>query len=411
MWGNSLTEHYDYIVIGGGIVGLSTALQLQQRYPDYRILVVEKERSLARHQTGHNSGVIHSGIYYPPGSFKARFCQTGAAAIKRYCEQSNIPIKQPGKLMVATDEPELERLQALFARSKEHGIEAEWLSAEKLRELEPGIRGVAAILVTSTAIVDYRRIATQFAADFEALGGAIKTTSCVTGLQEDRDGISVMVNQSPSLRCRFLVSCAGLQSDRLARQLGIAIDFRIIPVRGEYYQLPAHRRDLVRHLIYPVPAPGMPFLGVHITPLIDGRISVGPNAVFTWRRESYLGGPFRWRELWRDARDSLAFSGFWRMGMRNWRFALTEAHNSWSKRAYLAAVRKYCPELRLEDLEAYPAGVRAQAVAQDGSLIHDFLFAESARSLHVCNAPSPAASSAIPIGAYLCDKLAASGRY
>lgn len=403
--------HYDYIVIGGGIVGLSTALQLQQRYPDYKILVLEKESTLAQHQTGHNSGVIHSGIYYRPGSFKAQFCQAGAAATKDYCERRNIPMKQPGKLVVATDETEVSRLQALFALSREHGIETEWLSAGKLADIEPGIRGLAAVLVKTTGIVDFRQVVKHFAADFEALGGTIKTDSAVTGLREDRESVQVSTKQGSSFSCRFLLACAGLQADRLARQLGIALDFRIIPVRGEYYQLPAHRQSLVQHLIYPVPVPGVPFLGVHITPMVDGRVTLGPNAVFALRREGYGGGSFRWRESSRDAWDSFAFPGFWRMGMKYWRFALAEARNSLSKRGYLAAVRKYCPELGLNDLQPYPAGLRAQAVGKDGALIDDFLFAESARSLHVCNAPSPAATSAIPIGAYLCDKLAASGRY
>jgi L-2-hydroxyglutarate oxidase len=402
---------YDYIIIGGGIVGLSTALQLQQRYPDHKILLLEKEDALARHQTGHNSGVIHSGIYYPPGSFKARFCQQGSAATVAYCEQHGIAVRRPGKLIVACDQQELNRLEKLYQLSKSHGLSTDWLSSRELSEQEPHIRGLAAILVESTGIVDYREVVRQLARDFKALGGRIELNQEVTALTEDRESVQVRTT-SNEFSTRFLLACGGLQSDRLARALGIAVDFRIIPVRGEYYQLPEHRRDLVQRLIYPVPAPDMPFLGVHITPMINGTITVGPNAVFAWRREAYddMEKPGRGRFL-RDAMDSASFPGFWRMGAKYWRFALEEAVNSLSKRGYLKAVRKYCPELGVEDLQPYPAGVRAQAVRRDGTLMHDFLFAESPRTLHVCNAPSPAATSALPIGAHLCDKLAASGRY
>ncbi|MCW8196135.1 L-2-hydroxyglutarate oxidase [Proteobacteria bacterium 005FR1] len=403
--------HYDYIIIGGGIVGLSTALQLQQRYPDHKILLLEKEDALARHQTGHNSGVIHSGIYYPPGSFKARFCRAGAAATVAYCEQRGIALRRPGKLIVACDQHELLRLEKLYTLSKSHGLATAWLSAGELNEQEPHIRGLAAILVDSTGIVDYREIVRQLARDFAALGGRIELNQEVISLAETRDAVQVRTARD-EFATRFLLACGGLQSDRLARMLDLAVDFRIIPVRGEYYRLPEHRRDLVRRLIYPVPAPDMPFLGVHITPMIDGTITVGPNAVFAWRREAYddIGKERPGRSV-RDAVDSVTFSGFWRMGGKYWRFALGEAINSLSKRGYLKSVHKYCPELGVEDLQAYPAGVRAQAVTRDGSLVHDFLFAESPRTLHVCNAPSPAATSALPIGAHLCDKLAASGRY
>lgn len=402
---------YDYIIIGGGIVGLSTAMQLQQRYPDHKILLLEKESTLARHQTGHNSGVIHSGIYYPPGSFKARFCQQGAAATVAYCERKGIPVRQPGKLIVACDQQELARLARLYELSKSHGLSTRWLTATELQEKEPHIRGVAAILVESTGIVDYREVVGQFARDFTALGGQIELDQEVLSLAEDSTSVRVATG-THEFASRFLLACGGLYSDRLARALGIPVDFRIVPVRGEYYQLPERRHDLVQRLIYPVPVPEMPFLGVHITPMIDGSITVGPNAVFAWRREAYDDGQASsWRQFLRDTGDSIGFSGFWRMGGRYWRFALEEAVNSRSKRGYLKAVRKYCPELGVEDLQPYPAGVRAQAVARDGTLVHDFLFAESPRSLHVCNAPSPAATSALPIGAYLCDKLAASGRY
>lgn len=400
---------YDYIIIGGGIVGLATALQLQQRFPDHKILLLEKEKDIARHQTGHNSGVIHSGLYYQPGSFKARFCQSGADALKRYCREKEIPFRTPGKLVVATSAAEVDGLKKLFSLSGEHGIERRWLKAGELSEIEPNVQGLAAIQIPGTAIVDYRRVAKQFAADFLELGGSIKTGAVVRRIREDRDGMEIFTDEQ-EFRGRFLLACGGLQSDRLARQTGIHLDFRIVPVRGEYYQLPEDRHGLVQHLIYPVPVPGVPFLGVHLTPMINGRITVGPNAVFAWRREGYTDLDSPRGKFWRDARDSLAFPGFWRMGLKYWRFALAEGWNSRFKGAYLARVRKYCPQLTAADLQPYPAGIRAQAVARDGSLIQDFLFAESPRSLHVCNAPSPAATSSIPIGAYLCDKLTDSGR-
>ncbi|MGQ9425476.1 L-2-hydroxyglutarate oxidase [Gilvimarinus sp. F26214L] len=403
---------YDHVIIGGGIVGLSTAWQLQQRYPDHRIVVLEKERSLACHQTGHNSGVVHSGIYYPPGSFKARFCQAGARATLEYCATKGISQRQIGKLIVATSAAELPRLEALYKRAGAHELGVEWLDAARLGEMETSVSGRAAIHVPSTAIVDFPAVARQFAADFEALGGRIVTGCQVHGLQENARHVIAHTSLG-EYTGRYLLACGGLQADRLARAMGLPVDFRIIPVRGEYYQLPPEKRALVRHLIYPVPAPDMPFLGVHLTPMVDGRLTVGPNAVFAWRRENYghgTGAEGGWRQSFRDAGDSLGFPGFWRMAARHWRFALEEARNSRSRSAYLEVVRRYCPELTEADLQPSPPGIRAQAVTRDGALVHDFLFAESARSLHVCNAPSPAATSAIPIGAHLCDKLAASGR-
>jgi L-2-hydroxyglutarate oxidase len=392
---------YDYAIIGGGIVGLSTAWQLRQRQPDKRIVVLEKEQSLAFHQTGHNSGVIHAGIYYEPGSLKADFCRRGVQATVRFCKDNDIPFEQCGKLIVATDADEHVRMLALFERAQQNGIDVELLDEGELRSMEPEVRGVGAILSGSTGIVDYRAVSAKMAARFEELGGEIRLGPTVTGLAESTEAVAVRTDDGAAIETRCLVACAGLQADRVAKLMGLDIDFRIVPYRGEYYRLARHRSDIVRHLIYPVPEPGLPFLGVHLTRMIDGSVTVGPNAVQGFKREGYG----RVNVSLRDVLDMLSFPGFWRVTGDNLRVGLAELRNSLWKRGYLKLVQKYCPTVELNDLEPYPAGIRAQAVLNDGTLVHDFLFAETPRSLHVCNAPSPAATSAIPIGEYLCDKI------
>jgi L-2-hydroxyglutarate oxidase len=392
---------YDFVIIGGGIVGLSTAWQLCQRQPDKRILVLEKEESLAAHQSGHNSGVIHAGIYYEPGSLKAELCRKGVTATVRFCRDNGIPFKQCGKLIVATGAAEHERMQALYERALENGIAVELVDEGGLRELEPNITGVGAILSPSTGIVDYAAIAGAMAKRLVGLGGQVRTGAPVTGLAEDAQSVTVTLATGDVIGTRNLVVCGGLMADRLARMMGIDIDFAVIPYRGEYYQLPAAKNDIVRHLIYPVPDPALPFLGVHLTRMIDGSVTVGPNAVQGWKREGYGRVNLSPRDTW----EMLRFGGFWRVSRKHLRTGLVEARNSVWKRGYLENVRKYCPSIELSDLGPYPAGIRAQAVARDGTLIHDFLFAETSRSLHVCNAPSPAATSSIPIGELICDKV------
>lgn len=395
---------YDTIIIGGGIVGLSTAWQLQQRFPARRILLLEKEAGLARHQTGHNSGVIHSGIYYAPGSLKAQFCRAGAAATLSYCRDYGIAFRQTGKLIVAVNESEEARLAQLHQLSEQHGLAVDYLSASALREREPKLVGRAALFVASTGIVDYLALSKSLAENFVALGGEIQCGAEVLALREDGTGIEVSTARV-TYKGRFLVACAGLQSDRLAALMGLETDCRIIPVRGEYYSLAPQNNgaDWVSLPIYPVPEPGVPFLGVHITPMIDGRFTVGPNAVLAWHREAYQSPAFSWR----DSLATLRYPGFWRMAARHWQYALRETWDSLFKRAYIKQVQKYCPGIGIEHLGPYPPGIRAQAVNAKGELLNDFHFATSPRSLHVCNAPSPAATSALPIGAYLCDKLAA----
>ena len=398
--------NYDYIIIGGGIVGISTAWQLQTRDPQYKVLLLEKEDDLSQHQTGHNSGVIHAGVYYAPGSLKADFCRRGARATIEFCKSHNIAFDQCGKLLVATNRDEYHRMLSLAERCRENRIEVELLDARMLLQREPNVSGVAAIYVSETGIVDYREVARTMAELFIEAGGEIRKGHEVIGLSETTEYIRTDMRGTAgnlSLRSKFVIACAGLAADRIARLMNLPIDFRIIPFRGEYYRLSSKCNDIVRHLIYPVPDPDLPFLGVHLTRMIDGSVTIGPNAVLGFKREGYDKYNFNLRDSW----DTLRFPGFWKLARNNWRSAIEEFRNSWQKQRYLEQARKYCPQLEMSDLEYMPAGIRAQAVMADGSLVHDFLFAESARSLHVCNAPSPAATSAIPIGEYICQLVTA----
>ncbi|MGB5719691.1 MAG: L-2-hydroxyglutarate oxidase [Woeseiaceae bacterium] len=393
---------YDYIIIGGGIVGLSTAWQLKQQNPATRILLLEKEDQVASHQTGHNSGVIHAGVYYEPGSLKAKFCKAGMAATMQFCDDNAIPYEQCGKLLVATNTIELERMQALYERSIENGLEVEMLDEVQLRRREPNVEGIGAFLVKATGIVDYRQICNRMAELLVELGGELRLNACVTNLQESKEHIAVTTADGKTLETRYLITCAGLMADRVTRMLGIDVDFQVVPYRGEYFRLPASKNNIVKHLIYPIPDPDLPFLGVHLTRMIDGTVTVGPNAVQGWKREGY--GAINIDP--RDVADMLGFPGFWKVALKNFKTGIAETCDSFWKPGYLKRVQKYCPSIQLRDLQPYPAGIRAQAVLRDGTLVHDFLFAESARSLHVCNAPSPAATSAIPIGEYICKKVA-----
>jgi len=392
---------YDFAVIGGGIVGLSVAWQLQQKQPSGRVVVIEKEPAVARHQTGHNSGVIHAGIYYEPGSLKAELCRKGVAETLRFCSDNDIPHEQCGKLIVATNADEHERMLALHQRALQNGIEVELLDEAQLRAAEPNVAGVGAILSPTTGIVDYVAVSRAMARRLEELGGDIRTNTEVTAIEESAEAVTIHIDAGQRLEARRLVVCGGLMADRLAAMMQLDVDFRIVPYRGEYYRLPDDKNSIVRHLIYPVPEPGLPFLGVHLTRTIDGSVTVGPNAVQGWKREGYGRLNFSVR----DTAEMLAFPGFWRVTAENLGIGITEFRNSVWKRGYLRQVQKYCPSVRLEDLRPHPAGIRAQAVRRDGTLVDDFLFAETPRSLHVCNAPSPAATSAIPIGEVICNKV------
>lgn len=392
---------YDYCVVGGGIVGLATAMKLLEMQPGARLVVLEKEAGLSRHQTGHNSGVIHAGIYYAPGSLKADLCRRGSKATKEFCWNHRIPFETCGKLLVATNELELQRMNNLVERAKLNQIEVERLDAADLRQREPNIIGVGALFVPETGIVDFKRVCEGMAGVVRKAGATIELGVTVTAISESDSAVKISAG-GREWQATKLIVCAGLQSDRLARMAGLKTDHQIVPFRGEYYRLPSSKNDIVRHLIYPIPDPDLPFLGVHLTRMMDGSVTVGPNAVLGFAREGYPKFSFNLH----DVAEYSTFPGFWKTMLRNIQHGLKEMKNSIFKAGYLEACRKYCPSLEIGDLLPYEAGIRAQAVMKDGTLVHDFLFLETARMLHVCNAPSPAATSAIPIGEMIAGKIA-----
>jgi len=393
---------YDFAIVGAGIVGLAAAREILRARPRSSIIILEKERAVAWHQTGHNSGVIHAGIYYAPGSLKARLCREGAAATKAFCAEQGIKFETCGKLLVATNGGERIQMDALFERAKQNGIEALRIDRAGLMRLEPNITGVGALGIPSTGIVDYRKVASAFAQIVTAQGADLQLGAEVIAIRENPHAVEISTPEQ-SWRARSLIVCAGLQSDRLAKLAGMRIDHRIVPFRGEFYTLPKSRAGLINRLIYPIPDPKLPFVGIHLTRTIDGRIIAGPNAVLGFAREGY--GKFSFSR--RDVFDYMAFPGFWKVVGANLAAGVEEMRNSLWKQGYLAQCRKYCPSLSLGDLQPGVAGIRAQAVLRDGTLVEDFLFAETARMLHVCNAPSPAATSAIPIARMITGKVLA----
>ncbi|MGB3352402.1 MAG: L-2-hydroxyglutarate oxidase [Mycobacterium sp.] len=392
--------HTDVLIIGGGIVGLATAWKVQQRRPGLTVTVLEKERGVAHHQTGHNSGVIHSGIYYEPGSLKATLCKRGAVETKDFAAAHDIPFRTTGKLLVATSDLEHQRMLALYDRAKTNGLEVTLMDASALRRAEPNVRGLGAIEVAATGIIDYTRVCEALTRLVQRGGGSVRTSTAVTGLHETADGV-IVETEAMTWQADRLVACAGLQADRIAAMAGIDVDIQIIPFRGEYYSLPTARTGIVTRLIYPIPDPALPFLGVHLSPTIDGGVSVGPNAVLGFSREGYHKGAVQPRDVLEYAR----FPGMWRVARANLRTGVHEMKNSLFKRGYLAECQKYCPDLTLGDLLPKEAGIRAQAVRRDGTLVHDFLLKTTPRSIHVLNAPSPAATSALPIGQTLAEML------
>ncbi|MGY1447549.1 L-2-hydroxyglutarate oxidase [Pseudomonas chlororaphis] len=391
---------YDYCIIGGGIVGLATAMALLERQPGASLLILEKENLLARHQTGHNSGVIHAGIYYAPGSLKADLCKRGAQATKDFCIQHGIRFEVCGKLLVASTPLEIERMHALYERSQQNGLKVERLDAQELQRREPNIVGLGGLFLDATGIVDYKQVCEAMARVIQQAGGEVQLKTTVRAIVETADKVTIS-SDDKVWSARQLVACAGLQSDRLAALAGVRIDHQIIPFRGEYFRLPAAKNAIVNHLIYPIPDPELPFLGVHLTRMIDGSVTVGPNAVLGLGRENYR----KFSVNWRDVAEYATFPGFWKTIWNNLGSGTTEMKNSLFKRGYLEQCRKYCPSLEVADLLPYEAGIRAQAVMRDGTLVHDFLFAETPRMVHVCNAPSPAATSAIPIGQMIAERI------
>jgi L-2-hydroxyglutarate oxidase len=393
-----------YVIIGGGIVGVATAHRLTVDRPDATVTVVEKEDRLAAHQTGHNSGVIHAGVYYRPGSLKARLCRAGSQSMVAFCEEHSLPARVTGKLIVANDADELPRLKALHERATANGLPVTLITPEQAREYEPHVACLAALHVASTGIADFAAVCRTLARLVEKAGGQVRLGTRVTGIRPDGGSagrVTVVETTGGELRADYLINCAGLHADAVARLAGLRPEARIIPFRGEYYELRPDRRDLVRGLIYPVPDPQFPFLGVHFTRMIDGSVHAGPNAVLATAREGYGWGRLRPG----DVADEASWPGLWRLARRHWRYGLTEVLRSLSKRRFTESLARLVPEVTEADLVRGGAGVRAQAITRDGGLVDDFLIVRGPRQVHVLNAPSPAATSSLEIAKHIVGEL------
>lgn len=384
---------YDFAIIGGGIVGLSTAMNLGKRYPNAHILVLEKEKNWAFHQTGNNSGVIHSGIYYKPGSFKAKFCRDGCRSMVEFCQEHGIDHEICGKVIVATDEEELPRLENLYNRGLENGIPVKRISPEEVKEIEPHVASVGGILVSSTGIVNYKQVCLKYAEIIQQQGGELRLNTKVERIVKSGNH-QVLETNNGSFETRFVINCAGLHSDRVAKMGKVDPKAKIVPFRGEYYELTPEKRSLVKGLIYPVPNPDFPFLGVHFTRMIDGTVHAGPNAVLSFKREGYHKTDFDLR----DFTEVITYPAFWKLAAKYADEGMKEIIRSLSKAVFTRSLQKLIPEVKSEDLVPTHAGVRAQALMNDGKLVDDFLIVQGQNSVHVCNAPSPAATSSIEIG-------------
>jgi L-2-hydroxyglutarate oxidase len=385
---------YDALIVGGGIVGLATALQLQKQKPGLRLAILEKESELARHQTGNNSGVIHSGIYYKPGSLKAQNCIRGYELLLAFCRQHDVPFELCGKVIVATEQHELPLLENLYQRGLQNGLgEIRRITADDIREYEPYVTGLAGIHVPYTGIVDYKRLAEKYGELIRAQGGEIHLNARVSDLREKSDGLEV-ITPGRTFETRLLINCAGLYSDKIAALSFPQLNVRIVPFRGEYYKLRPEKEYLVRTLVYPVPDPNFPFLGVHFTRMAKGGVEAGPNAVLAFSREGYKKSNINLRELG----ETLMWPGFQKVAAKYWRTGLGEMYRSFSKAAFTRALQKLIPEIQESDLMEGGAGVRAQACDREGGLVDDFLILEGKNVINVCNAPSPAATSSLAIG-------------
>jgi L-2-hydroxyglutarate oxidase len=392
----------DVLIAGGGIVGLATAWRLLQRFPDRKVLVLEKEGGVARHQTGHNSGVIHSGIYYKPGSYKALLCRRGYAEMVAFCRENGVPHDICGKLVVAISQAELPQLETLRRRAEANGLKGVTVvEPQDFARHEPRVAGLRALHVPETGIVDYVKVSEKLAERIRSLGGEVRLGSRVEALRTAPNGKIVRVGEE-EFAAGFFINCGGLMSDRVARLDGIDSGVSIVPFRGEYYGLSESARPLVRNLIYPVPDPAFPFLGVHFTRMIGGGVECGPNAVLAFKREGYGKSDIALGDL----AEVLANPGFRKLAAKHWRMGLGEFHRSFSKAAFVKALQRLLPDVREEMLAPAGAGVRAQAMRRDGSLVDDFAFAEGNRSLHVLNAPSPAATASLAIGGEIADRYA-----
>jgi (S)-2-hydroxyglutarate dehydrogenase len=389
-----MAESVDIAIIGGGIVGLATALTLSARHK-IRIAVLEAERDVGSHQTGHNSGVIHSGLYYKPGSLKATNCTRGRTMMLEFCRRNDIAHDICGKVVVATREDELKALQTLEERGQANGLSSvKRITPEELREIEPHVAGIAGLWVPETGIINFKHVAEKMSALFINNGGQVLTGHRLVSIHKGSGTITLTSENGNECHAKYLINCAGLQCDRIARMAGVNPGVKIIPFRGEYYELKKDRHHLVRNLIYPVPDSRFPFLGVHFTRMIEGGIEAGPNAVLAFRREGYNRTSFSGR----DTAEMAGYSGFWKMAKKYWKTGMGEFHRSFSKKAFVIALQRLLPDLREEDLVPGGAGVRAQAVAPDGSLVDDFRIERADRMIHVLNAPSPAATSSLSIG-------------
>jgi (S)-2-hydroxyglutarate dehydrogenase len=389
-----MSERFDVAVIGGGIVGLGVGREITQRFPRMRVVVLEKEARVGMHQSGHNSGVIHSGVYYKPGSLKAKLCVAGAAAMVEFCREHGVPYAVCGKVIVATSEEQMPRLQNLLERGNANGVPGlKMLKPEELREYEPHATGVSALLVPGTGVTDYAKVCEKYAELIVARGGEVRTGSKVVGIRT-RDSQTVLETEKGAVQARAVINCAGLFSDRISRMAGEHPEVQVVPFRGEYYDVVPERAALVKALIYPVPDQRFPFLGVHFTRRVHGNVDAGPNAMLAFKREGYRAGDFNLR----DTMESLTFPGFWRVAAKHWRMGKDEAQRSVSKASFVAGLQRLVPEVRAEDLVPGGSGVRAQAIHRSGALVDDFQFTQTKNMLHLYNVPSPAATASIAIG-------------
>jgi L-2-hydroxyglutarate oxidase len=391
----------DVVVVGAGIVGLASAYQVMQRDPSLRITILEKESDVSQHQTGHNSGVIHSGIYYVPGSLKAQNCREGYKLLIDFAKSEGIPFDLCGKIIVATLPEELPRLQALYDRGLANGLEGiRLIGPEEIKQYEPHCAGLRAIHVPQTGIIDYLTVSRKLKEKLEKEGHSVRFNEKVIGIEKSAGEVEVQT-ESNTYRASKLITCAGLHSDRLAQMTTSKLPLRIVPFRGEYYKVKAGREGLVRNLIYPVPDPAFPFLGVHFTRMIEGGLEAGPNAVLAFAREGYKKSDINLYDLV----ETLVWPGFQRVAIKYWRMGLGEFYRSYSKRAFVKALQRLLPDIRMEDLEPGGAGIRAQASAYDGGLVDDFYFVEEPGIVHVCNAPSPAATASLAIGKVIAETI------
>lgn len=391
---------YDFVIVGAGIVGLSVAMQLREAYPQAKVMVLEKENDISLHQTGRNSGVIHSGIYYKPGSMKANFATSGNQHMMDFCHKEGVPYDRCGKLIVAVNENELPQLEDLYRRGLQNGLPLKRVSREEIADYEPHLRAIKGIYVPTTGIVDYKQVAAAYVHKLRKNDGELVLGAKVEAIDSHIDHLCVKTSGG-SAKTKMIVNCAGLYSDKIAELSGIKLDMKIVPFRGEYYKIKQNRSDLVKNLVYPVPQPDFPFLGVHFTRMISGDVTIGPNAIPSLKREGYAKTDMNLREMF----ETLRYKPFWQVAFGNVTEGLKELSKSFSKKLFLKSVNQYFPQLREDDLISADAGVRAQALNSDGHLLDDFFIVKTDRMIHVCNAPSPAATASLEIGDYIVNLI------